>query len=519
MTKPLPPADLFPTGPTVSPGTGAGAASAAGGAQVQTAAQNAQNQVAAQAAAVTNASSNGADIIPFPNPAGVQTPTPQQPANIPDTPSGPLTSTGVPVPSTTGSPGVPGGSPGPLLTAENSNFAAYAAKAPGVTPEQTVQGQLAGLFANREMNPLWQQAEGVAKQYANSRGLMNSNMAAEAGAQAMFAQAMPIAQQDANTHAARAQQEAGFWQSAGLQAQAGTIQSILQAQGHLEQMVQMSHQGDINSRLQLEQYGYNFQLNEQQNIHQMAQLALQGDIQSALALQKFGFDTELMKQDFGFRTQLMDTELRNALRVGEQSQDHQLEQMRLAQNNQLAQIAAGHQNTLEQIGANGAQQGEAFARDLQQNYLLAVERRTGQFSSEVSTIYATEGLTAQQQQNAVNVARLNYQNDLAFIQAQYSASPSWDPSWASASNLPSVPIPAGLPGGPQGPNDPNNPVPTTTVPPRPSTTTTGTGVKQPDRTTVPPTGTPPPTTAPPTVGPGPRNTPGLRVPGTGVRQR
>lgn len=64
-----------------------------------------------------------------------------------------------------------------------------------VTPDQTVEGRLSGIIAAD--SPLMQQARTRAMQYANSRGLINSSMAAGAGESAMIDAAMPIAQQDA----------------------------------------------------------------------------------------------------------------------------------------------------------------------------------------------------------------------------------------------------------------------------------------------------------------------------------
>ncbi len=324
-------------------------------------------------------------------PAPTVVPQTPPPANLPQPSGDPLSSTAVPVPDTT----VPGSTvPQPAPDA--------ATNASSVTPEQTVAGQLEGLFSNKELNPLFEYARGGASQYSNSRGLVNSSIAAEAGEQAVFAQAMPIASQDANTYAARAQQ----------------------AQGHLQTLTQMATQGDINSRLQLEQFGYNFQLSEQQNLHNMQLAALQGDIQSELALQSFGFDTELMRQDHGYRLGLADVELRNALQLSDQNNDQWLQR-----------IAADHANSLETIGANAAANSginsENFARDLQGNYLGAVERRTSQFSSEVTSIYQQQGLTAAQQQQAVSVARANYQDDLALLQTYYSQSPQWDPAFGN----------------------------------------------------------------------------------------
>lgn len=329
-----------------------------------------------------------ASPIPFPYPDVGEASAPA-PANIPSVNQDPLSSTSVPVPETTTQ-----GSTVPAPSATGDL---------GVTAPETVQGQLTDLFSNKDMNPLFDHARGNAQQYSNSRGLVNSSIAAEAGEQAVFANAMPIASQDANTFAARGQQAAA----------------------HVQRLTEMATSGDINSRLQLEQFGYNFQLSEQQNLHNMQLAALQGDIQAELALQNFGFDTELMKQDFGYRVKLADVELRNALELSQQDNEQWLQR-----------IAVDHSNALEQIGANAAANSglnnENFARDLQGNYLGAVERRTSQFSSEVTSIYQTQGLSAAQQAAAVDVARRNYQDDLALLQDFYSKSPYWDPSFGNS---------------------------------------------------------------------------------------
>lgn len=352
--------------------------------------------------------------VPFPYPEVAS--SQPAPASLPQVDQDPLSSTSVPVPETT-TPASTVPSPSPTTDL-------------GVTAPETVQGQLTDLFQNKDMNPLFDRARGGAQEYANSRGLVNSSLAAQAGEEAVFGQAMSIASQDANTYAARGQQAAG----------------------HLQRLTEMATSGDINSRLQLEQFGYNFQLSEQQNLHNMQLAALQGDIQAELALQNFGFDTELMRQDFGYRVRLADVELRNALELSRQDNEQWLQR-----------ISVDHANTLEQIGANAAAtsgiNNENFARDLQGNYLGAVERRTSQFSSEVTSIYQTQGLTAAQQTAAVEVARRNYENDLALLQDFYSKSPYWDPAFGGsapsyrpdAQPVPTVnPTPPRVPGGSGG---------------------------------------------------------------------
>ncbi len=68
----------------------------------------------------------------------------------------------------------------------------FADKAQDVQPEETVQGQLEGILDKN--NLLFDWARGQAAQYANSRGLQNTDMAAEASSMAVIGAAMPIAQ-------------------------------------------------------------------------------------------------------------------------------------------------------------------------------------------------------------------------------------------------------------------------------------------------------------------------------------
>lgn len=73
------------------------------------------------------------------------------------------------------------------------------AKQWGITSEQTMAGQMNGLIAKN--SPHIQLAEMRARERANEMGLVNSSMAVTAGQMAAYDAAMPIAQNDANTHA------------------------------------------------------------------------------------------------------------------------------------------------------------------------------------------------------------------------------------------------------------------------------------------------------------------------------
>lgn len=74
----------------------------------------------------------------------------------------------------------------------------YDPKATTVTPNQTVQGQVAGII--EADSPLMQQARRRADEASNARGMLNSSIGIGAAHGAVLDAAMPIATQDASTH-------------------------------------------------------------------------------------------------------------------------------------------------------------------------------------------------------------------------------------------------------------------------------------------------------------------------------
>ena len=382
--------------------------------------------------------------------------------------------------------------PGGDTQAINEDWRAIAANAPGVTAEQTVQGQLQQLF--REGSPLLEYARGIGLQYANSRGLINSDIAGQSGAMALYNQAIPIATADAQIFARRAEQEAAFWQNAGLQAQAANFQSRLQAQAHVEQMREMALQGDINARLQLQQFGYNWDLNEQQNIHRMELAAFEGKVQAKLNLQQLGIDVERLRVDWGYRVQANDQELRNAL-VQSKFEDDQLVQritqqhmnnireiqeqgyqqrMRDDANNraqweleqdrqewQSGENAADRQARADEEAARRAQQdqdredrqnwedqnredSQQHQRDIQHEadvnawmsqYVTAVDRLGTNLTTEIMTIMNNPNMTASQQQHAARLAWDRYVNRFNDATEMYRGSSLWDPNYSMPDRL------------------------------------------------------------------------------------
>lgn len=88
---------------------------------------------------------------------------------------------------------------GPTTQAPDPNVVASAFQAEAeqrqVTPDQLVQSQITSILDGN--NPYIKQAEQKAMEYANSRGVLNSSIAANAGRSAAIEAALPIAQQDA----------------------------------------------------------------------------------------------------------------------------------------------------------------------------------------------------------------------------------------------------------------------------------------------------------------------------------
>jgi len=130
-----------------------------------------------------------------------------------------------------------------------------------VTPEQTSQQQLAQILNSN--SPLMRRASTQGMQVANSRGLLNSSMAAEASQGAMIDRATPLAQQDASTYFQNNQANAGRQQQAFLNDQQYRNQLSLNEQGYQFDMGRMQQQ--FNNEMQ--RMGYAYEL-DQRNIPQ-----------------------------------------------------------------------------------------------------------------------------------------------------------------------------------------------------------------------------------------------------------
>lgn len=138
----------------------------------------------------------------------------------------------------------------------------------------TVEGRLTSLL--EKDNPYLVGARTRAAQTSNARGLLNTSIAAGAGESAAIESALPIAQQDAQ-----------YYQSQGLQAQQGDIQSNLQSEA-----------GDIESRHIVEQGDVQSNLYQEQGDIQKDLYQTQGDISSRLQAEKAETDERLAQMGY-----------------------------------------------------------------------------------------------------------------------------------------------------------------------------------------------------------------------------
>lgn len=161
-----------------------------------------------------------------------------------------------------------------------------------VNANSTVQGQLNNIFSSG--NPMLERAKVRAAQAANKRGLLNSSMGVQAGQEAMFNYATPIAQADASTYSKQ-----------DLTNQAAENQFATAANKYSTDSA-LSKQGFDNS------YGLNDQLFSQQaGTGQYAGQGLIGmNLASKLAVQDSSqeHDRSQSSLDRDFKTELQDSQ-------------------------------------------------------------------------------------------------------------------------------------------------------------------------------------------------------------------
>lgn len=186
------------------------------------------------------------------------------------------------------------------------------------TVENTTSGLLTDLL--KQDSPYMQNAEYMGKQYASSRGLLNSSLGAEAAQRSAIQSALPIAQQDAQlfqTQSLANQQATNAARQFGAQAQntAGLANLDVASRYGLQNAALDEEarrlQAELQNRVDLQRLGQvnALELQSREQGHQDAMQRLQG--QQALDLQTLTENNQVLLQTNTVAAQLYNSFLSN----------------------------------------------------------------------------------------------------------------------------------------------------------------------------------------------------------------
>lgn len=191
-------------------------------------------------------------------------------------------------------------------------------------PNSTVAGQTEKLLGKD--SGLQQAAETRGLQQANSRGLLNSSLAAEASQKATYDSILPIAQQDAQTSAQFDLSDKTFGQQTQL-----SDQSFKQQQS-----------------LNKDQFGFNTQLSAQGSKQDLLAQAQGAEQRSKLSGQEFGQTTQLNAQQIAAQREQLLTQIQSQSNISRQEAEQQLNQLQADYQGRTGlQTLAGQQNLTE----------------------------------------------------------------------------------------------------------------------------------------------------------------------------
>lgn len=247
----------------------------------------------------------------------------------------------------------------------NANTTGYTADTRTVNqPTETASGQLNTLLSTG--SPYLDLARGAAAQQANSRGLLNSSMAAGAGEAAAIGAALPIATHDADTYTGASRDNQAAVNTANsfnageananarTNAAAGNTVSVLGAQTEAQQRI-IGTQTEAQSRLQAEQAAHSESLTR-----------VQGAIQSGLSAQ------DAIQREAQSR---VDAELNAGLITTQEQANARLAQIQGQIQSGLSAQQAGQQSTL--LTQQGQQQRQ-------------LETLRGQVETQLQTLRGTQ---------------------------------------------------------------------------------------------------------------------------------
>lgn len=283
-----------------------------------------QSQLQVNTGNTQSTAGTGLINTPAPNAAALGPSTPTAPATTPTTTANPVNSLinqGTPSVSTPTAPQVSAGTNpnGNTPISSNPNLGAPPVTATTVDPStMTVAGQVSNIIASG--SPLMEQATTAANNAMNQRGLINSTMGLTAAQSSLYAAAVPIAQQDAQTY-----YNADAATAAAMNASAiAALQSATTTAGYDSQQVIARIQSDTSlTTQQMSDYSAQIiaavQANTSLTVQQQADLTTMAkdmaDNSASTNIANIQSNTSLTAQDMQDQTQTAITNLNNASAV------------------------------------------------------------------------------------------------------------------------------------------------------------------------------------------------------------
>lgn len=272
----------------------------------------------------------------------------------------------------------------------------------------TVQGRMTGLLSMD--NPMNKAVLTRAREIANARGLLNSSINTNIGTRALIENALPIAQQDAQTYfnQGQANQQAG------------------------NQFSMTNLNADITTRRDKALAGYDTAARTQAAGIAQQQASLEARLQAERDKALSGYDTAARSQQAALNQQMAQLEARlqaerdKALAGYDTSARQQQIQAQMEQLQKEYQLRGDLESKLQTQNA---------ATSAQQTYQAQVDRYISATQAEIGRINATEGLTEQQRTDLTNNLVTRRNADIQLITDVASKSDVWDSSWANPVSL------------------------------------------------------------------------------------
>lgn len=282
--------------------------------------------------------------------------------------------------------------------AAQAAYAPAAAVTREIDPTKTTQGLINSMLA--QPSQYIQNAQEMARDEANSRGLLSSSMAAGAGTAAAIAAAAPIAQADAALYASQGQANMGAQNQANLTNAGNSLTASTFNAGSQNAVQNMGYQSQLNQSSQVLQGNIASALQTQGASEDLTKMAV-GQTYD-LAKMNYGAAIDIGKMKYGAELDL------SKMAVG---QGYTLQQLQQVQTNDLAKMGIGNGYDIQKMNigagldlnklaaANGYDiQKMGMANDYEiQRLVRASELDTASKTSLMALSYRYDGLTRSSQ--------------------------------------------------------------------------------------------------------------------------